>query len=55
MIPGMASVIYEQIGRLYVRFVRTRYRMQLRIAAGVGAATALIGGILLARRQPPEG
>jgi hypothetical protein len=55
MISSMASTIYELIGRLVVWFVRTRYRTQLRIAAATGAAAALIGGILLARRQPPEG
>ena len=51
----MASAIYELIGRLVVWFVRTRYRTQLRIAGAASAGIALIGGILLARRQPPEG
>jgi hypothetical protein len=55
MISAMASAIYELIGRLYLRFVWARYRTQLRIAAAAGGALALIGGILLARRQPPEG
>jgi hypothetical protein len=51
----MMAAIYELIGRLVVWFVRTRYRTQLRIAAAASAALALIGGILFARRQPPEG
>ena len=52
------SAFYEVVGRLVVWFVRTRYRRQLRIAAGVGAA-GLIGlvaaGWYVATRQPPEG
>jgi hypothetical protein len=55
MISTMASRIYELIGRLVVWFVRTRYRTQLRIAGAVGAAAALIGGYIAARREPPEG
>ena len=38
------SSIYELIGRLVVLGVRTRYRRQLRIAAGVGADVGLIVG-----------
>jgi hypothetical protein len=48
-------MIYEFIGRLVVRFVRARYRRQLRIAAAVGVATALGAGYLLASREPAEG
>jgi hypothetical protein len=55
MISAMVSQIYELIGRLVVWFVRTRYRTQLRIAAAVSGGVALLGGILLAKRQPPEG
>ncbi len=47
--------IYEKIGRLVVWFVRTRYRTQLRIAAGAVLGTVLLGGYLLATREPPEG
>jgi hypothetical protein len=51
----MMSSIYELIGRLVVLFVRTRYRTQLRVAAGAGLGAALLGGYLLAKRAPPEG
>jgi hypothetical protein len=51
----MIAEIYELIGRLVVRFVRVRYRRQLRIAAAVGIASVLAGGYLIASREPPEG
>ena len=51
----MAAAIYELIGRLVVRFVRTRYRRQIRIAAGGGCVGLAAGAYLLATRQPPEG
>ena len=47
--------IYTLIGRLVVRFVRTRYRKQLRVALGVGIAAALLGGYVAFTREPPEG
>ena len=49
------SSIYELIGRLVVLGVRTRYRRQLRIAAGIGFVGVLAGAYLLASREPPEG
>jgi hypothetical protein len=49
------STVYELIGRAVVRFVRVRYRRQLRIAAAVGAAAALAAGYAAATREPPEG
>lgn len=49
------SSIYELIGRLVVRIVWLRYGRQIRIAAGVGVAAALLGGYVLAKREPPEG
>jgi hypothetical protein len=49
------SPVYELIGRLVVRFVRTRYRRELRIAAGVGIAAAALAGYVAIRREPPEG
>jgi hypothetical protein len=49
------AAIYELIGRLVVRFIRVRYRRQIRIALGVGVAAILAGGYLAATRQPPEG
>jgi hypothetical protein len=49
------SAFYEQIGRMVVAFVRWRYGRQLRIAAGLGVAGLLIGGYLVATREPPEG
>jgi hypothetical protein len=52
------SGFYELIGRLVVWFVRTRYRRELQIAAGIGAAGLVglaVGGYLAATREPPEG
>jgi hypothetical protein len=49
------SVIYELIGRLVVRFVRVRYRRQIRIAMGVGLAAAIAAGYVAMTREPPEG
>jgi hypothetical protein len=49
------AAIYELIGRLVVRFIRVRYRRQIRIALGVGIAAILAGGYLAATREPPEG
>lgn len=51
----MLSWAYELIGRLVVRFVRTRYRTQLRIAAAATIGAVLLGGYLAATREPPEG
>jgi hypothetical protein len=49
------SSVYEQIGRLVVRVVWWRFGTQLKIAAGIGAATVAIVGYLAATREPPEG
>lgn len=49
------SAVYELIGRLVVRFVRVRYRRELRIAAAVGVAATLAAGYAIATREPPEG
>ncbi len=51
----MTATIYELIGRMVVRFVRVRYRRQLRIAAGFGIAVAAVAGYLAMTRDPPEG
>jgi len=51
----MANELYEFLGRLVVYALRTRYRNQLRVAAGVGLAGIALGGYLIARRMPPEG
>lgn len=51
----MTSNVYELIGRLVVRVVWLRYGRQIRIAVAVGTGAALVGGYVLARRQPPEG
>jgi len=50
----MAS-IYELIGRLVVRFVRVRYRRQIRVAAAVTVAALAAGGYVAISREPPEG
>jgi hypothetical protein len=49
------AAIYELIGRLVVRFVRVRYRRQIRIALGIGIAGLAAGAYLAATREPPEG
>ena len=49
------AAIYELIGRLWVRFIRVRYRRQIRIAVGIGVAGVLAGAYLAATREPPEG
>jgi hypothetical protein len=49
------AVIYELIGRLVVRFIRVRYRRQIRMALGIGVAGVAAGAYLVATRQPPEG
>jgi hypothetical protein len=51
----MASAIYEFVGRLVLWAIRTRYRTQLRVAAGVGVGAVLLGAWLAATREPPEG
>jgi hypothetical protein len=38
-----------------VRFVRVRYRRQIRIALGIGVAGLAAGAYLAATREPPEG
>ena len=49
------AAIYELIGRLYLRFIRIRYRRQIRIALGIGIAGVVAGAYLAATREPPEG
>jgi predicted transcriptional regulator len=49
------SAVYELIGRLVVRFVRVRYRRQLRVAAAIGVAAAAVAGYVAMTREPPEG
>lgn len=39
------SRFYELIGRLVVGFVRYRYAREVRVAAGVGLAAAVLGAI----------
>jgi hypothetical protein len=53
-------VIYDRFGRVALRFalryLRVRYRRELRIGAGVGvAALALGAAAYLSRREVPEG
>ena len=49
------TLVYESIGRLVVLLVRRRFGRQLRIAAGVGVAAALVGAYLLTSREVEEG
>jgi hypothetical protein len=51
----VANEIFEYVGRLVLWALRTRYRTQIRIAAGAGIAAIVLGGYLIAKRQPPEG
>ena len=49
------TLLYEMIGRVVVLLVRRRFGRQLRIAAGVGVAAALVGAYLIASREVEEG
>jgi hypothetical protein len=51
----MTTSVYELIGRLVVRFVRTRYRKQLRIAAALAIGAAAVAGYVALSHEPPEG
>ena len=39
------ATIYELIGRMVVRFVRVRYRRQIRVALGIGIAGVAAGAL----------
>ena len=47
--------LYELIGRVVVKAIQARYRRQIRIALGMGAAGIVAGAYLAATREPPEG
>jgi hypothetical protein len=49
------AAVYQFIGRLVVRFVRVRYRRQIRIAAAAGIVAAVAAGYVAMTREPPEG
>jgi hypothetical protein len=51
----MTASIYELIGRLVVRFIRVRYRKQIRIAAALGIGVGAVLGYVAMTREPPEG
>jgi hypothetical protein len=51
----MTASIYELIGRLWVRFIRVRYRKQIRIAAALGIGAVAVAGYVAMTREPPEG
>ena len=51
----MASMIYELIGRIVVRFAWLRYGRQIKLAGAAVALGAVGGAYLLSRREPPEG
>jgi hypothetical protein len=44
------SSIYEAIGRAVVGYIRYRYGREIRIAAGVGLAALVVGGVFAGRR-----
>lgn len=51
------SKVYELIGRVVVMFARYRYAQQLRAAAAVGVAAAVVGAIgvyAATRENDPE-
>jgi hypothetical protein len=52
--------VYDAVGRtairIAVRYLRVRYRRQIRIGLGVGALTVVIGAVAyLSAREVPEG
>jgi hypothetical protein len=52
--------MYQRLGRVAIRFsiryLRTRYRRQIRIGLGLGALSLLVGAVAyLAARDVPEG
>lgn len=49
------SAIYEAVGRAVIRFVRHRFRNQIRIALGVGLGSLLLGAYLALSRDVEEG
>ena len=51
----MTSAIYEYIGRFVVGLAWLRFGRQIKIAGGVFAGLTIVGGYLIARREPPEG
>jgi len=51
----MRRAIYRLMGRLWWRFIRTRYRKQIRIAAALGIGAVVVAGYVAMTREPPEG
>jgi hypothetical protein len=51
----MTASIYELVGRLVVRFIRVRYRKQIRIAAALGIGAVAVAGYVAMTHEPPEG
>ena len=49
------SSFYEAVGRAVVRFVRARYRTQIRAGLAVGVAAVGLGAYLAMKRNVPEG
>lgn len=49
------SSFYEVVGRAAIRFVRARYRAQIRAALAVGVAALGVGAYLAMKRNVPEG
>jgi hypothetical protein len=49
------SSIYELIGRFVAGLFWARYGRQITIAGAVAGGLVLAAGVVLAKRQPPEG
>ena len=49
------SAVYEAIGRIYIGYIRIRYRRKLRVAALVAVAATIVAGYRLAGREVEEG
>lgn len=49
------SSFYEVVGRAVIRFVRARYRAQIRAAAAIGAVALGLAAYLAMKRNVPEG
>jgi hypothetical protein len=49
------TLIYELVGRFFVRLFWWRFHREVKIAGAVALAAVVAGGWILSRREPPEG